>query len=440
MVATAMGAHKASTRNPLWYVTAVLFSAWVMALLDRLILSILVPALKASLHLSDTQISLLHGPAFSIFYAIAGVPMGRLVDKTNRRNVLALGVAGWGLATMASGLANSFAELFAARLAVGVCQAVLAPASLSIITDCCPLERRGRATSILISGAGVGAAVGSMLGGGVLDYFAAHPLALPVVGHLAAWQPTLMVAGAPALLVALALMTIHEPERQAAEAGPAFKILPYLWRNRTTFVPLYIAFALAYVSSYGSAAWLPSVLMRDLKMAPHVAGLATGIATLVGAAVSAVFGGFLNDRAARRDPNGGRLELIKWLYLLTAVAMLPLLFPSQPLGVLSALFATGCIATISSAVSYTILPELAPSEGRGQAITLFLLIGYLVGLGTAPTLVALITDRVFKNDSSVNLSILAVSIPSLLLAMLFTQIGLPNARRLREALSAGTAA
>jgi predicted MFS family arabinose efflux permease len=133
-------------------VTGLLLAAWVMAMLDRMIIVLLVPGIQASMGISDTEISLVHGTAFALFYAIAGLPLGRLVDQTNRRNLIIAGVVGWSLGTIACGLADNFIQLVAGRIVVGVCQAMLAPASLSTVADFCAPEKRGRVTAILVSG------------------------------------------------------------------------------------------------------------------------------------------------------------------------------------------------------------------------------------------------------------------------------------------------
>jgi MFS family permease len=438
MVASAAQAKLTTGAGRTWGITAVLFSAWVTALIDRMIIIMLVPGIKASLHLSDTQVSLLYGLAFSIFFAVAGLPAGRIVDVTNRRNLLMLGVVGWSLGAIACGLASSFTGLFAARLVVGVSQAVLAPATLSMVNDYSPPESRGRTTSLLVSGASVGAALSSMLGGVVLELFTTHPeLRLPFAGGLAPWQSTFIVAALPGLLVALALLAVPEPQRIGKTEGAKFKFLSFFGENRATFAPLYAAFALTFIPSYGMSAWYPVLFMRNLHMPPHVAGLLVGTTTLVCAFIAAGAGGFLSDRFAKRDPAGGRLKLIRLTMLLTAVSQIPLLFVNQPALVVAAFAAFATLSTITVSIAYTVLPELVPNEGRGQMIAILQLIGYLVGLGVAPTAIALVTDRVFGDEMKVNLSMLIVCAPVLLLAVVMVSIALPAARRLREAALAG---
>ena len=130
-----MSAPPYARRGYAAYVIAVLFLAFMCAYLDRQVIGLLTPALKASLHLTDVQVSLLHGLAFVSIFALAGLPIGHLIDRADRRRILAIGIAFWSLATVACGLAETFWQLFAARLAVGLGEACLAPAAVSLVAD-----------------------------------------------------------------------------------------------------------------------------------------------------------------------------------------------------------------------------------------------------------------------------------------------------------------
>jgi MFS family permease len=433
MVADAIQLKPAASAGLRRFMTGVLFMSWVTALTDRMIIIMLAPGIKASLHLSDTQISLLYGLAFSLFFALAGLLTGRMVDSLNRRNLLFVGMLGWGAATIACGLADSFAGLFAARLGVGLCQAILAPASLSMVNDYSPEESRGRTTSLLVSGASVGAAVSNMLGGVVLDLFASHPtMRLPLGAGLAPWQSTFIVAAVPGLLTAVLLLGVPEPERRGKAADEGFGLTAYLTAHRAALGPLYAAFGLTFITAYGLTAWYPVLFMRNLGVAPHQTGLLAGVVTLLAAAVAAWAGGAASDRAARRDPAGGRLRLMRVTILLTALSQAPLVAVGHEAVVIACFFAYATLSTATTSMAYTVLPELAPNEGRGRMIALFLLIGYVVGLGLAPTAIALVTDRVLHDEMRVNLSMLIVCLPAQLAAALLVSVALPAARRLRE--------
>jgi len=408
-----------------------------MALIDRLVIALLVPGIKDSLGISDTQIGLVQGTAFAIFYALAGLPLGRLVDRTNRRNLLIVGLAGWSLGTLACGLAHNFTELFAARIMVGICQAMLGPASFSMVTDFCPPKDRGRVTAVLVSGGTIGASGSSIFGGVVLDYFSVHPsLKIPFTGSLAAWQSTLVLAGLLGLALAPLLFTIREPTRRKRPNGASINVLAFLAKHRAAIAPLYAAIVLDLMAGYAFASWFAVVLLRNNHMSAREVGLIIGATSLGGAIVAAVAGGFLSDWFALRDAQAGRLKLARVLMLAGAVALPAMLLTDRMVIVLSALAVFCTLTSVISSIAYTVIPELAPSEGRGQVLALFQFLAIIFGLGTAPTLVALIADHVLHDERQLPLSLLLVCTPALLLGVLFITIAVPQVRRLHGQLTA----
>lgn len=172
-----------------WFAVFVLTLAYVISFVDRQILTLLVPAIKADLGLSDTGISLLQGLAFGVFYTLLGLPLGRLADRMNRSKLIAAGMAFWCLMTVACGLSRNFGQLFVARMGVGVGEAALNPAALSILSDYFPPERRSVPISIFVSAGALGGGLALMIGGGVIAFAeslgAVH---VPWLGILQGWQ------------------------------------------------------------------------------------------------------------------------------------------------------------------------------------------------------------------------------------------------------------
>jgi MFS family permease len=429
-----MGAQAAGgslTARQIWWMAGLLAAVNVMALLDRLILALLIPGIKASLLISDTQISLIHGAAFGLCYGVAGLAFGRLVDRLNRRNLLIIGLVGWSLATVACGLAQSFPQLIAARVAVGVFQALVGPAGLSMVADAAPLHLRGRVTAVVVSGGTFGSALASLAGGALLQAFAARPaLISPFGGALAPWQSTLAVAGAAGLLLAPLLATMRDPGRQVTAGGASFSAWGYLARHRAAFVPLLAGIACFIIVGYAQASWFAVILLRGLRMPPAAAGLAMGLITVGGAVVSAVVGGWLSDRFARADPHGGRIRLLQMLLPVVALASIGFMAKAPAL-VITAFAMTATLSTITATLAATILPELTPSEGRGRVMAIYQFIAVIGGMGLAPTVVALITDRVLHDESRVAQSVALVSVPGLALAVLLIGAALPHARKVR---------
>ena len=186
--------------------------AYVFSFVDRYILGLLIEPIKADLGLSDTQIGLLLGPAFAIFYATMGLPLGWLADRKRRTWIVAAGVALWSFATAASGLAKNFLHLFIARMSVGVGEATLSPCAMSLISDSFPKEKRAKPIAFYTMALSLGAGIASLVSAGVLQWAKSVPaIELPIIGVVAPWQFTFIVVGLPGVLLALLMLTLREP-------------------------------------------------------------------------------------------------------------------------------------------------------------------------------------------------------------------------------------
>ena len=194
-------------------------------LYDRQILSLFVNPIRTDLRISDTQVSLLQGFAFFLIYSIAGLPLGRLADLVPRRAIIVCGVLVWTVATIACGLSHSFGALFVTRVFVGVGEAALAPAAMSMITDLFAPHRRGAATGVFVMGKVVGGGVAPGVGGFLLQAAQAGLLhGLPLPGKLMPWRALLLLLGLPGVGLALLLLTVKEPARRHRD-GAALQVL-----------------------------------------------------------------------------------------------------------------------------------------------------------------------------------------------------------------------
>lgn len=200
-----------------WYVVSVLVLVYVFNILDRQILSILAERIKADLAISDAQMGFLYGTAFAVFYALFGIPLGRLADLWNRTSLISIGLAFWSLMTALSGLARGFGDLAIARVGVGVGEASATPASHSLIADYFPAARRATALAFYSTGIFIGAGLGLGLGGWTVDAWdAAWAGAAPPLG-LRGWQVAFFAVGSPGLLLSLWVSRLREPVRGAAD-------------------------------------------------------------------------------------------------------------------------------------------------------------------------------------------------------------------------------
>src|SRR5258708_1250923 len=200
-----------------WTVVAILIATAVLSYTDRQVLSLLVDPIRSDMGISDTQISLLLGTAFAVIYGIAGIPLGFLADRISRRNLIFTGVSVWSLGTIACGFSHNFGEIFASRIVVGLGEAPLSPAAISLISDYFPPSRRGTAVGFFLSGIAMGSGAAILIGGGVLHANENGVLAGTPLAGQPAWRLVLLLIGAPGLLWSLAILLIKEPARKTTE-------------------------------------------------------------------------------------------------------------------------------------------------------------------------------------------------------------------------------
>ncbi|MGE3395736.1 MAG: spinster family MFS transporter [Sphingomonas sp.] len=215
-----------------WYALFVLVLVYIINFIDRQILSILVGDIKRDLNVTDAQIGFLYGTAFAVFYALFGIPLGRLADSWYRGRLMAMGLTLWSSMTALSGFATSFGMLAAARIGVGIGEASASPAAYSMISDSFPKERRATALSIYSSGLYIGGALSLPIGGLVVARWnAAYPDAAAAPLGLAGWQAAFLAVGLPGLLLALWVLTLREPLRGASDGTPEPVVRPNAWRD-----------------------------------------------------------------------------------------------------------------------------------------------------------------------------------------------------------------
>src|SRR5687768_11115952 len=199
-----------------WYALFVLVLVYIINFIDRQIISILAEDIKRDLQLKDAQIGFLYGTAFAVFYALFGIPLGRLADSWYRGRLMAIGLALWSSMTALSGFANSFGMLAAARIGVGIGEASASPAAYSMISDYFPKERRATALAIYSSGLYLGGGLSLFIGGAIVQgWNASYPGGGPL--GLVGWQAAFLAVGLPGLLLALWVATLREPVRGMAD-------------------------------------------------------------------------------------------------------------------------------------------------------------------------------------------------------------------------------
>jgi len=391
-----------------WYMVVLLTVAYVFSFVDRYILGLLIEPIKADLQLTDTQIGLLLGPAFAIFYATMGLPLGWLADRKRRTWIVGVGVALWSIATAASGLAKNFLHLFMARMSVGVGEATLSPCTMSMISDSFPKERRARPIAFYTMALSVGAGVASLVSAGVLQWAkTVSSISLPLVGVVEPWQFTFIIVGLPGLLLALLMFTLREPPRQlnvqdpdrvGSENNNLLDMLRHVARNWTLFLPFVSIFCFMTVLAY-SQGWCAPLFQRTWGWDASKYATVNAVVLLAVGPVSVNFAGWLSDHWTQKGIKDApvRIAIIGMVIMMLSGVGYPLM-PSPWLA-MAVLGANTVGIAITSAVGVTALLNISPAAMRAQIVAFYYMCISLTGLMLGPTTIALLNDNVFGAEN-----------------------------------------
>ena len=412
-----------------WYVTGVLTLCYMLSFVDRQILSLLVGPIKRDLAISDTRVGLLQGLAFALFYTLAGLPIGRLVDSRNRRNLVMAGIAVWSMFTSGCSAARSFSSLFLARIGVGVGEATLNPSAFSLIADYFPRERLSTALSVFYLGALMGSGLAFAVGGTIVDAVTKVGIVdLPVLGVTAAWRLTFLAVGAPGLLFALLVATIREPARlnllRTADGEvarlPVRELVAQVRLRWQSVAGISLGMAFQAMCLYGFVAWAPTFFQRVHGWSPGHAGQVLGLITLVFGCPGMLIGGALADRWQRKGIHDAPLRVA----LLGATGggiLFALALPTGNLGRTLALLGPALFfTTLPMGTSAAALQLIFPNQLRGFVSALFLFVLNLGGLSLGPLLPGVFTDYLFHDEKMVGASLgLSIAIASALMLTAF---------------------
>jgi MFS transporter, Spinster family, sphingosine-1-phosphate transporter len=378
-------------------ITAVNAVNWA----DRQVVPILFPGIRSELALSDTQLGIVGGLAFSLVYALSSFGFGYAADRTIRRNVVVVGLVVWSMATAASGLATSFGSLFAARFLTGVGEASLYPATMSLIAERFPVTRRGRAMGIF----GAAAAVGGGLGVGLGGFLAA------ALG----WRRVFFIYGAAGLLLVPLLLSVPEARREPRDGDgpePAGRVIAELLCDRRLLL-LWTAGLVMIAGGFGYAAWIPSFFVRDHGFDVAQAGYLFGLAALVGGMTGSLLGGVQADRFRARRL-AGELDLSAAV----AVIAVPLVVLVLATDRLSLLVTGGILGPVAIYAFFpplqTVLTEIVPQRRLGLAYAINIL--FLAGIGQAlgPFVVGRVSDATGSLVSGLYIATAAMGVASVL--------------------------
>jgi MFS family permease len=388
-----------------WGMVILLMTAYVFSYTDRVILSILVEPIKADLELSDGQIGLLLGPAFAIFYATMGLPFGWLADRYRRTWIIGGGFLAWSAATFASGLANNFGQLFAARMSVGVGEATLSPCAMSLIADNFPKQKRGRPIAMYSMGIVIGSSIAFLVGAFVLGWTKHVELPeLPLLGVIEPWQLVFIVIGLLGVLPALPFFFMREPKRvigqsvdeslKGANMNDMLRYVGVHWKTYATFMSLVCLMITIAYAGY----WNPAMFERTYGWSGEKYSLINGIVTLPVGVTVYLFSGWLSDKWMQ----AGRVEAPLMIMIIGSLILTPLnaLAPLMPDGTTAFIMLTlgGVGMMMVTAVSVTALLGITPAKIRGQMIALYYMTMSLFGLFIGPTAVGLLSQYIYGEE------------------------------------------
>lgn len=411
--------YPSSTRA--WVTVAILMVAYVLSFVDRQILNLLVEPIRRDLAINDTQMSLLMGLSFALFYTVCGIPLGRVADTRSRRGLIAVGILFWSAATAACGMARMYWQFLLCRIGVGVGEAALSPAAYSLIADSFSAERRATAISVYSMGPYLGSGLAFMVGGLVIQLASAQgEVTLPLLGEVRPWQLIFLILGAVGVIFTLLMMAVKEPARRGVGAGvavPLSEVGRYIRANRRTVLLHNFGFAGLAFAGYGSAAWVPTFYIRTYGWDASQVGIVYGCIVAVFGCLGVVFGGRLADWMAKRGCSDAnmRVGLYGALGALPMVVLFPLMDNAFWASVLMA--PTVFCLSMPGGVAAAAIQEIMPSSMRGQASAIYLFVITLFGLGVGPTAVALVTDFVFADDAALRYSLLIVTTLAVLMSI-----------------------
>lgn len=412
-----------------WYVVVLLTIAYAISLLDRWILSLLVGPVKAHFGVSDTQMGLLMGFWFAIFYVSMGLPFGWLADRYNRRRLVALAMAFWCTMTVCCGLAKSFGQLAAARLGIGLGEAALTPAANSLIADHFPRAEQNRAITFFNMGISTGMGVAYLIGGAIVAWMTTRPpMVLPVFGELATWQVVFILAGAPGLFVALLLYaTVREPLRRERlkAVGQSVSIgecVGYLRAHRKAYAPLMIGMGASPLIGYAWN-WLPTLFDRVWGWDVAQFTGAYGVILLIFGPLGALTGGWLATYWYRRGhADAPYIAALIGLAVMTLCAALLPLAPTPEIA-LWLLVPASWAGALNAASGAAAAVFMTPGEFRAQVSSIYVLTINGFGLLIGPTAVGLLNDRVFPGPEGVRYSLTTVALVGALALTLYFATG-----------------
>jgi len=384
------------------YALGVLVLVYTFNFIDRQILAILLPAIKAEFAIDDKLLGFLAGPAFAVLYAILGIPIAFLADRSNRRNLIALALAIWSGMTALSGVASNILQLVIARIGVGIGEAGCSPPAHSMIADYYPPEKRSTAMGLYTLGISGGIMIAYLAGGWVAENIG--------------WREAFFIVGIPGLLLALIVrFTIQEPVRGTSENRsdsvdrPGILAVARYLLPRKSFLHMAAGAGLASFSGYAFLSFYPSFLIRSFSMSLSTVGLYLGLILGIAGGLGFAGGGYIADKIGRKS-HSLALRTIAISLLAAWVFTFPVFLADSGQESLIFFVVPAIFSNVYLATTFAQTQSLVPLRMRAVASALILFLINIVGLGLGPLLAGILSDYLSQSygNESLRYSLLVI--------------------------------
>ncbi|MBO9377237.1 MFS transporter [Sphingomonas histidinilytica] len=395
-----------------WWAVAVTMIFQIVSMIDRQVVSVLIPEMRADLGLNDFQISMVQGMAFALFYGAMGLIIGALVDRHSRQKIMFTGIVLWSIAAAATGFARNYVQLFVARLFVGFGEGAISPAAQSLLSGIFPRGKLATPMSCFTAAGVIGISLSYALGGLLLDRFTVAPLG-GVLEGMAPWRQVLVVTGAPGVAVALLAFTLREPKRagtpppQRHEASWG-SFFGYIRANARLMLGVILGSALVAMMTQAAMSWTPTYARRVLGVSAGEVGTIMSLAVGLGGVIGGIALGLVIDHWFRRGVHDIALRLLA-IAALTVPPLIALCFLADDATILFGGI-TLMMLTMGAIFGPTLaaVQMIAPPAMRGRFGALVVLASNLFGFAFGPMLVGAITDYGFGDPNKVGVSVAIV--------------------------------
>jgi MFS family permease len=400
-------------RAAAWYAVWMIALANALDSVDRGGIALLIEPIKRDLHLSDTEVSLLTGFSFSLFYGLIGLPLSRLADTSNRKRIIGSVMMIWSVATSAIAAVQNFWPLFAMRGVTGSAVSLKGPNGLSMISDLVPRDKLPTAMAVYNGGVAIGSGFTSIIVGMLLGWLGGK--VFNVFGmQLHDWQMVFLIIGTPGVLLGLAfLLTVREPPRRGRATTmrlPLLEVFRFLWRERAIFLPFIVGSALLQIEAYGVLQWRFPFFSRTFGWGPAFLGPLSGTATLILSPIGYFIGAWLGQKWEQRADPGAMVKLSILGSCLSLPLTLAMLVAPDPWTA----FALSCLSIVGIGISapgaVAALQNVTPNEFRGQISALYLFTIGVIGGGVGPLVVGVLNDYVFHDEAMLRYSLVVVTV------------------------------